>query len=105
MSKVGAPLDHLVIPLLSAAVWRIATHHLNPFCSRKCQQNTHFTEISKRKQSSPCTNSHQRCFETTNFDSNFDGFIAKIYCSCRGIKHIVQTHFLAQYLNKTHILT
>ena len=36
-----------------------------------CQQNTHFnmyTEISKRKQGSPCKNSHQRCFETTNFD-------------------------------------
>ena len=30
--------------------------------------------------------------------------IAKNYCSCRG-KHIVYTHFLAQYLNKTHILT
>ena len=27
-----------------------------------------YTEISKRKQGSPCKNSHQRCFETTNFD-------------------------------------
>ena len=27
-----------------------------------------YTEISKRKQGSPCKDSHQRCFETTNFD-------------------------------------
>ena len=27
-----------------------------------------YTEISKRKQGSPCKNSHQRCFQTTNFD-------------------------------------
>ena len=27
-----------------------------------------YTEIPKRKQGSPCKNSHQRCFETTNFD-------------------------------------
>ena len=27
-----------------------------------------YTEISKRKQGSPCKNSDQRCFETTNFD-------------------------------------
>ena len=27
-----------------------------------------YTEISKREQGSPCTNSHQRCFQTTNFD-------------------------------------
>ena len=27
-----------------------------------------YTEISKRKQRSSCKNSHQRCFETTNFD-------------------------------------
>ena len=26
------------------------------------------SEISKRKQGSLCKNSHQRCFETTNFD-------------------------------------
>ena len=28
-----------------------------------------YTEIFKRKQDSPCKNSHQRCFETTNFDT------------------------------------
>ena len=27
-----------------------------------------YTEISKQKQGSPCKNSHQRCFQTTNFD-------------------------------------
>ena len=27
-----------------------------------------YAEISKRKQGFPCKNSHQRCFETTNFD-------------------------------------
>ena len=27
-----------------------------------------YTKISKRKQGSPCKNSHQRCFQTTNFD-------------------------------------
>ena len=27
-----------------------------------------YTEISKRKQGSPCKNSHQRCFETKNFE-------------------------------------
>ena len=27
-----------------------------------------YAEISKRKQGSPCKNSHQRSFETTNFD-------------------------------------
>ena len=30
--------------------------------------------------------------------------MAKNYCLWRG-KHIVYAHFLAQYLNKTHILT
>ena len=47
------------------------TYHLNPFYSRICPQNTYFnmyTEIPKRKQGSLCKNSHQRCFETTNFD-------------------------------------
>ena len=28
-----------------------------------------YTEISKRKQGSQCKNSHQRCFETTNFEA------------------------------------
>ena len=54
----------------TAHVNTAATHHLNPFYSRICQQNTHFnmyTEISKRKQGSLCKNFHQRCFETTNF--------------------------------------
>ena len=57
--------------LLFSALQSIATYHLKPFYSRICQQNTDFnmyTEICKRKQGSPCKNSHQRCFETTNFD-------------------------------------
>ena len=35
------------------------------------QQNTHFNmyiETSQQQQSSPCKNSHPKCFKTTNFD-------------------------------------
>ena len=46
-----------------------------------------YTKISKRKQGSPCKNFHQRCFETTNFD------------------RLHREELLAQYLNKTNILT
>ena len=68
-SKVGLPLtgDAAGFSLLLAHCYI----HLNPFYSRICQQNTHlnmYTEISKRKQGSPCKNSHQICFEKTNFD-------------------------------------
>ena len=40
----------------------------------------------------------------TNFYSLRNFVIAKHYCLCRG-KHIAKTYFLAQHVNKTHILT
>ena len=60
-----------VIPLAFLCCLAHCYIHLNPFYSRICQQNTHlnmYTEISKRKQGSPCKNSHQIYFEKTNFD-------------------------------------
>ena len=48
-----------------------ATHHLNRFYSRICQQNTHYnmyTKISKMKRRFSVQKFSPKCFVTTNFD-------------------------------------
>ena len=59
-----------------------------------------FSETSKRQQCYPSKNPQPKCFKS----SNFDRLHREVGRFCR-IQHNVRTRFLAEYLNKTHILT
>ena len=105
MSKVGLSLmgDTAGFPLLFSALLHIILIHLNPFYGRICQHTHILTCILKYLSGNKVFRAKIPTKDVLKRQILTDS-IAKNYCLCRG-KHVVETHFLAKYLNETHILT